>query len=332
MRVFSLDRTLKIIIIIFLILNLMLLARMLGEIYLPGEVTSLERAKQGAQSVVDYSEKLADSYGVDSKNLRNTLAKFEYEIEKAGSSEEVASLMVDYGRQLQDIIFQEVQNKRINKALNIINSQQLPEEGNITISDINGEIRVVDPRGVLNRETISRLKQLNFKQTIELKINDSTARLLTDEGLFNQVDYLQTKLASLERQLNTIKKKAGYEEITGPGIEIRVYDESENVQSSGIVHDSDIRNIINELFIAGARGIEVGEQRLTSVSPIRCVGPTILVNNKPISVNPVVIRAVGQPKVLASSLEIVKKQIQVFGIKIEVEQKQEINLGKQSLD
>ena len=322
------DKFLKIILIIFLLLNLVLLARILGDIYLPGEVTSLEKANQGAQAVIDYSEDLAESYGVaETRNVKNILAKFKYEIEKSDNAEDVASLMVDYGRQVQDIIFREVQNKRINKVLNIVNSQKLPEKGNITISNVEGKIKIVDPDDLLNDQTKEKLKSLTLKQTIELKIKERRAQLLTPGDIFNQVEFLQTKVASLERRLSTIKQNAGFAKLNGSGLIIKVFDKKKNTEETGIVHSTDIRNIIDELLIAGAKGVEVGGQRLIATSPIRCVGPTILVNNKPIPVNPIEIKAVGQPEVLKSSLDIIKKQLETFGIKIEMGIKEDVVLS-----
>ena len=322
------DKFLKIIIVIILLLNLVLLARILGDIYLPGEVTALERAKQGAQAVIDYSEDLANSYGVgDTKNVKNILAKFKYEIEKSDNAEEVASLMVDYGRQVQDIIFREVQNKRINKVLNIVNGQELPKEGSITISDIDGNIKIVDPGQILNKKTKEELNSITLKQTIELKIKERRARILTPGDIFNQVEFLQTKVASLERRLNTIKQRAGFAQLNGSGLVIRVYDKSDNTEETGIVHSTDIRNIIDELLIAGAKGVEIGGQRLTATTPIRCVGPTILVNNKPIPVDPITIKVVGKPDVLKSSLNIIHKQLKTFGIKLEMKVKENVVLN-----
>ncbi len=109
-----------------------------------------------------------------------------------------------------------------------------------------------------------------------------------------------------------------------------VYDNMGNNENTGIVHDQDIRNIVNELKIAGATGIEVGGQRLNVTSAIRCVGPTILVNNKPIPVNPITIKAIGNPEVLASSLDIIKNQLRNFGIRMDITIEEEVRLSGQS--
>lgn len=321
----------KIIVILILIINLLLLARGLEMIYLPGEITPLDKNKQAAKSVINYSEDLAASYGVDqNKAVSDILARFKYEIERAENAEEVASLMLDYGRQTQDIIFRVVQNKRINTIFNIINTQELPGEGKITISKVGEEMKILDPSNILTEETRSKIQEVSFNQTLEIEIENGKASLVPTGDIFNQVDYLQTKVASLERQLKVMAQRAGYEPLSGKGIIIKVFDNNGDVENTGIVHDTDIRNIINELMIAGAKGIEVGGQRLTVNSAIRCVGPTILVNNKPIPVNPINIKVVGKPEVLISSLDIVSNQLMSFGIKIKTETKEEIWLSGQS--
>ncbi|MFW6390014.1 MAG: DUF881 domain-containing protein [Halanaerobiales bacterium] len=325
------DKILKILLGLFLLINIILLTRVLGTIYLPGELTTLDKARQAAQSVVEYSEDMAASYGVaENAAVEDVLAKFKYEIEKAENADETASLMIDYGRQTQDIIFREVQNKRINSIFNLINSQQLPEQGKITISKVGSKTEFLDPAGILSKEIKNEIRSISFNQTLEIEIKNHQASLVPTGDIFNQVNYLQTKVASLERKLKLLAQRGGYEPVSGEGVIIKVSDNSDNLEETSIVHDNDIRNIINELKIAGARGIEVGGQRLTINTPVRCVGPTILVNNKPIPVNPVTIKALGDPDVLKSSLDIIGKQLQDFGINIEIDTSKEIWLKGQS--
>lgn len=44
----------------------------------------------------------------------------------------------------------------------------------------------------------------------------------------------------------------------------------------------------------------------------------ILVNQQPISVNPIVIQAAGNPQTLSSSLDLIKSQLKEFGIRMEI--------------
>lgn len=70
-----------------------------------------------------------------------------------------------------------------------------------------------------------------------------------------------------------------------------------------IVHDADIRNVVNELFASGAEVISVNGQRIVGNSSIRCVGPVVLINSTQVA-PPFVIKAIGKPDVLAKALEL----------------------------
>ncbi|MGB4515880.1 MAG: DUF881 domain-containing protein, partial [Bacillota bacterium] len=76
-----------------------------------------------------------------------------------------------------------------------------------------------------------------------------------------------------------------------------------------------------------ALGVEVGGQRLVATSSIRSAGPLLLVNQQPIPVNPVVIRAVGDPALLESSLELIRNSLRPWGIRVEVEKKEQVVLS-----
>ncbi len=67
----------------------------------------------------------------------------------------------------------------------------------------------------------------------------------------------------------------------------------QDVVNDYIVHDRDIREIVNELFAAGAEAISVNGQRLVASSSIRCVGPVVLVNSTQVA-PPFMIKAIGK--------------------------------------
>jgi uncharacterized protein YlxW (UPF0749 family) len=69
-----------------------------------------------------------------------------------------------------------------------------------------------------------------------------------------------------------------------------------------LIHDQDIQAVINELRAAGAEGIAVNDQRVVSTTAVRCVGPTVLVNNVATNGSPVKIKAIGDSDTLGSSL------------------------------
>ena len=88
-----------------------------------------------------------------------------------------------------------------------------------------------------------------------------------------------------------------------------------------------VRDILNELNAAGSLGIAVGGERVTAQTAIRCAGPVILVNQRPIAVNPVVIEAVGDANVLASSMSLVRATLLATkGVKLEVDKLDNLTL------
>lgn len=116
------------------------------------------------------------------------------------------------------------------------------------------------------------------------------------------------KLQALNEELQRVKLLSGLTEVEGPGIELVLQDgkpksnrafESERL----IVHDYDLQLVVNELTASGAEAIAINGQRVISRTAIRCVGPTIMVNNVPI-VPPFEILAVGDPGTLAGGLNL----------------------------
>jgi len=115
---------------------------------------------------------------------------------------------------------------------------------------------------------------------------------------------------SLEAMLAQTKLFAGLTAVRGPGVVVTLNDSPkrnpsetrQEVISNYLVHDSDIRAVVNELFASGAEAISINGQRLIASSSIRCVGPVVLVNSVQVAV-PYVIKAIGNPENLEKALE-----------------------------
>jgi len=106
------------------------------------------------------------------------------------------------------------------------------------------------------------------------------------------------------------KMIAGTIAVHGPGIIVQLEDSPkrpaearQDVIRDYIVHDSDIRDVVNELFAGGAEAISVNGQRLMASSSIRCVGPVVLVNTTQVGA-PFIIKAIGKPETLESGLKV----------------------------
>lgn len=115
----------------------------------------------------------------------------------------------------------------------------------------------------------------------------------------------------LQRLFDENKVFAGTVGVHGPGVVVKLKDSPKRNSSlmaqenldDYIVHDRDVREVVNELFAAGAEAIAVNGQRLVSNSSIRCVGPVVRVNSTPIAA-PFFIRAIGDPETLDNALKL----------------------------
>jgi len=117
--------------------------------------------------------------------------------------------------------------------------------------------------------------------------------------------------SDLKSILAQSKLMAGLVAVRGPGVIVTLHDSPQRnpaetdpeVIEAYLVHDAQIRDIVNELFSVGAEAVAVNGQRLVSTSSIRCVGAAVLVNSVHIA-PPYVIKAIGKPDVLQKALEL----------------------------
>lgn len=108
-----------------------------------------------------------------------------------------------------------------------------------------------------------------------------------------------TTLASIESELAHNRMLAGLVEVEGPGVVVTLADGGralmgEETVESVIVHDYDVRDVINALFAAGAEGIAVNGERVVFGTSVYCVGSTVIVGDRRLS-PPLSIAAIGAP-------------------------------------
>ncbi len=143
----------------------------------------------------------------------------------------------------------------------------------------------------------------------------------------------------LSEQLKRAEIAAGFVDVKGPGITISLSDVNKRKSSGAIlsatetlIHDEDVRRIINELCAAGAEAISVNESRIISTSAIRCVGPTILVNDTKMT-PPYVIKAIGKAEQLEAAMNLnggVIDNLRVWGFSINMTKQSELTIPKYS--
>jgi uncharacterized protein YlxW (UPF0749 family) len=155
------------------------------------------------------------------------------------------------------------------------------------------------------------LDEKDHGKLLQAEITDLRSKLDKYETSRGQ-DTAKAKLLSSE--LKDTKLLAGLVPVEGEGVEVTVRDVPGGppsgtpavLQAEYIVHDIDLRNIVNELFANGAEAISVSdgdtEQRIIAVTAIRCVGGPIQVNRVPMS-PPFLVKAIGPQSTMAGGLK-----------------------------
>ncbi len=143
----------------------------------------------------------------------------------------------------------------------------------------------------------------------------------------------------LSDQLKRAELMAGFVDVKGPGITITMSDINNRKSAQAVltanetlIHDEDLRRVINELCAAGAEAICVNDSRIISTSAVRCVGPTILVNDTKMA-PPYVIKAIGKADQLEAAMNLnggVIDNLRVWGFSISISKHNELRIPKYS--
>jgi len=144
---------------------------------------------------------------------------------------------------------------------------------------------------------------------------------------------INTTTKLLKEQLDNAEILAGMKDVSGQGVTVKLSDGSKTSSNPGDeelywIHDGDILLVINELRDAGAEAISINDQRLTSLSEIRCVGAVISINNVRIG-EPFIIKAIGESKTLESALMFkggIISELTTYGIECEVKTSESITI------
>lgn len=124
------------------------------------------------------------------------------------------------------------------------------------------------------------------------------------------------KTQVLAEDLQKLNVLAGLTPVSGPGVIVTLRDSKQQPQKPNgmtadmwqeacaeyLIHDSNIRDVINELKNAGAEAISINDQRVTNSTSIRCVGNNVYVNAVPTAGSPVQIKAIGNADLIQSGL------------------------------
>lgn len=105
---------------------------------------------------------------------------------------------------------------------------------------------------------------------------------------------------SVAAQVAALDLAAGSVPVTGPGIVIVIDDGPETASGQSVVVDTDLRQVVNGLWQAGAEAIAINGHRLSNRTAIRAAGTAITVDY--VSLNrPYRLEAIGDPKALPAA-------------------------------
>ncbi|MCF6466513.1 DUF881 domain-containing protein [Clostridium sp. Cult2] len=168
--------------------------------------------------------------------------------------------------------------------------QNIPIFAPVTLNSIQATKNEIN---AVNKE-IEELKIMIDSKNNQINMLESIA-----SGDENIIDILHS-------ELNKNKLAAGFEDVQGPGIAIKMQDNmSEEAFGQeydlDLIHDADVLRIINDLRSAGAEAISINNQRVLSISEIKCGGPIIRINGRSVG-TPFYIKAIGEPKLLNAAI------------------------------
>ncbi len=144
------------------------------------------------------------------------------------------------------------------------------------------------------------------KKNVEADIADLEEEIADLTAKIDEARKGRTEAADVfESELDKIKLYAGLTPLVGPGVEVLLEKPSDSPGSVGFynIRDEDLLKVINDLLGAGAEAVSINDQRIIAISEVRQAGNHININLTKLS-PPYMIKAIGNPGTLKSSLEI----------------------------
>lgn len=185
---------------------------------------------------------------------------------------------------------------------------------------------------------------------IETLQQDYKSELEKNEKLLQQIIELQNDLTKyreqvtqsggvakiLKEELTRAETIAGLTDVSGNGVIVTIKDGGQGVgnivydDGYGIVHDSYLLTILNELRASGAEALSLNNERILATSEIRCVGPTVSVNNTK-QAAPFEIKAIGNADTLENALRMpggAVEQAAFYGVEVSIKKSNKLLIKK----
>lgn len=320
-----------------LAIDTVVLAHTAGLVSLPWDLSDIDVARLGGLETIRRYERELEKFGfLPAEPARVFLSNVTDALAKAPTRSDVAATTIAAISGIQDLVNDGIRSSARNYAMEVISKDPglgSLESGGVTVmiraASHGGEVD--DPEGVLAAETRRKLEEADvfshLAEPLVLTLLPGGQIRVADVELMERVQYLKAEIERLRRQIAEVRTAAGYTELSGPGVVVEAYDAPGGYTWDEIVHQKDILDVVNSLFSAGAQGIEIGSERLVATSSVRCVGPVVLVNQRPVAVNPIVIKAVGPTKDLIKAVTPIKEAFGRTGKRLEIDARDSVSVS-----
>jgi uncharacterized protein YlxW (UPF0749 family) len=191
-------------------------------------------------------------------------------------------------------------------------------------SRVDNQAVTASPHAVTG-QTIERLEQ--EQASLKKQISGLRGDLAT---LQQRAEESQSSASTLNQDLDRQRAIAGTLPLRGNGVEILLDDSTATTLLPGenadnyIVHEYQIRDIVNLLWQSGATGIAINGERFVNSTSVYCVGSTILINDTRTS-PPYRIDAVGRVDQMreafddGNALKDLKGRVQAYGLVLRID-------------
>lgn len=181
------------------------------------------------------------------------------------------------------------------------------------------------------------LTELNNQKQINSDLSEKMEKMKEEIDFYRSRAGEESEVSKvMSEQLEMAEVLAGLADTTGAGIILTLNDskiKSEQNPENFIIHDEDLRKVVNELYSAGAEAISINGERMITTSSIRCVGPAILINGNKYA-PPFEIRAIGNPKTLTAAVNLNGGVVDIlknlWKIEVEVKEYSKVDVPKYS--
>lgn len=154
--------------------------------------------------------------------------------------------------------------------------------------------------------TAKQLQQVNHEnKELEAQLEQLNKQLHDLEKQAGNIGNRSAVATEMQNELTKYRIMSGVLPVKGPGIAFTIADskiEDPTNPEPYIVHDYDLKMLVNELVLAGAEAIAINGERITATSGIICLGPVTKVNGLRIT-PPYKFEAIGNIRTLQQAME-----------------------------